>query len=92
MFSGLWNQVFNAPTSVTMYTAAGVAQTRNVKKCEINTTGNESVLFVTLASPFDISDPGIYYFKLNANSGFVSYYWTKNAFKFVTYPLPSDDT
>ena len=89
-YTELWNQTLNAPTSVTMYNAAGVAQTRNVTKFEINTTGTDSKIFVTLESSFNIAGPGIYYFKLNANSGFVSYYWKKNNIKFAMFPLPDD--
>ena len=90
-FPELWTLTFNAPTSVTMYNTAGVAQTRNVKKYEINSTGNDSVLFVTFASSFDISAAGIYYFKLNPDSGFISYHWNKNNIKFALHPLPGDD-
>ena len=91
-FPELWTLTFNAPTSVTMYNAAGVAQTKNVTKYEINTTGNESVLFVTLANPFDISAAGIYYFKLNPDRNFISYHWDKNNIKFALHSLPGDDT
>ena len=91
-FPELWTLTFNAPTSVTMYNAAGVAQTRNVTKYEINTTDDDSILFINLASPFDISATGIYYFKLNPNSGFISYNWNKNNIKFAIHPLPDDDT
>ena len=91
-FPELWTLTFNAPTSVTMYNAAGVAQTRNVKKYEINTTGDDSVLFVTFTSPFDIPAAGIYHFKLNPDSGFISYHWNKNNIKFTLYPLPGDNT
>ena len=91
-FPELWTLEFDTLISVTMYDAAGVAQTRNVTKYEINTTGNESVLFITLASPFDISAAGIYYLKLNPISGFISYHWNKNNIKFALHPLPGDDT
>ena len=91
-FPDLWSLTFNTPTSVTMYTSdAGVAHTRDVTNCEINITGNESMLFVTLANPFNIPDQGIYYFELKTDSGVVSYHWSKNKIKFARYPLPGND-
>ena len=87
-FPELWTSIFDAITSVNMYNAAGVAQTKNVTKYEINTTGNESVLFVNFESPFEISAGGIYHFRLNSNSSFISYHWNKNKIKFAIYPLP----
>ena len=86
-FPELWTLTFDAITSVIMYNATGVAQARTVKKYEINTTGNESVLFVTFESPFEIAAKGIYHFKLNSNSSFISYHWNKNNIKFAIYPL-----
>ena len=87
-FPELWTLIFDAITSVIMYNATGVAQTRTVKKYDINTTGNESVLFVTFESPFEIAAGGIYHFKLNSNSSSISYHWNKNKLKFAIYPLP----
>lgn len=90
-FPSLWTQSFDAPTSVTMYDAAGIAQTKNVSSFEVNTSGDESMMFVRLESPFDIPAAGIYYFQLNPASGFVSYRWIKNNIKFAMLPLPGDD-
>ena len=91
-FPELWTLTFDSITSVTMYNAAGVAQTRDVTKYEINTTCNDSVLFVTLKSPFDISSAGIYYFRLTHNNSFISYFWIKNHIKFALAPLPDYGT
>ena len=91
-FPELWTLTFDEITSVIMYNATGVAQTRTVKNYEINTTGNESVLFVNFESPFEIAAEGIYHFKLNSNSIFVSYHWNKNNIKFAIHPLPGTDT
>ena len=90
-FSGLWNQSFNAPASVTIYSANGFKQTRKVSNFEVNTTGEESIIFVHLESPFNIPAAGIYYFQMNSANGFVSYHWSKNNIKFAMHPLPGDD-
>jgi hypothetical protein len=87
-FPELWTLTFDAITSVNMYNANGVAQTRPVKNYDINTTGNESVLFVTFESPFEIAAKGIYHFKLNSNISSISYHWKKNNIKFAISPLP----
>ena len=87
-FPELWTLTFDALTAVIMYNATGDAQTRTVKKYDINTTGNESVLFVTFEIPFEIAVGGIYHFKLISNISSISYHWNKNNIKFAIYPLP----
>lgn len=89
-FFDCWNQTLNAPASVNMYTATGVVQTRKVTRCEINCSGYESFFYVHVESPFDISQPGIYYFKLIPDGSFVSYHWTKNNIKFTQRQIFGD--
>ena len=90
-FPELWTLTFDTLTSVTMYNAANIAQTTDVTKYEINTTGTYSMLSVDFARTVDVSNAGVYHFKLNPANGFISYHWNKNNIKFTMAPLSGDD-
>lgn len=80
-FPTLWTANINAPTSIVMYDANGVAaQPKPVTSFEIKQLTGTSFFDVGFETPFNIRT-GVYYFKLHS-TGFISYSWTKNATPF----------
>lgn len=81
-FPTLWTANIDAPTSITMYDVNGVStQPKPVTSFEIKQLSDTSFFEVGFETPFNISAPGVYYFKLHP-TGFISYSWTKNATPF----------
>ena len=81
-FPTLWTANINAPTTIIMYDANGMAgQSKPVTSFEIKQVGNTSFFAVVFETPFNISTTGVYYFRLHSTS-FISYSWTKNATPF----------
>ena len=81
-FSTLWTADINAPTTIIMYDANGMAaQSKPVTSFEIQQVGNTSFFAVVFETSFNISTTGVYYFRLHSTK--IMYYnWTKNATPF----------
>ena len=81
-FPTLWTANINAPTTIIMYDANGMAgQSKPVTSFEIKQLSNTSFFAVGFETPFNISATSIYYFKLHSPS-IMNYSWTKNATPF----------
>lgn len=81
-FSTLWTANINAPTTIIMYDANGMAgQSKPVTSFEIKQVGNTSFFAVVFETPFNISTTGVYYFRLHSTR-IMDYNWTKNATPF----------
>lgn len=85
-FPELWTVQFEAPTTITIYSADKPSQTRNVTKFQIDTTAKSSVLYVYFDAPFNPPTSDIYYFKLSSDINIITYSWRKNNIKFVNTP------
>ena len=81
-FSTLWTANIEAPTTIIMYDANGMAaQSKPVTSFEIKQVGNASFFAVAFETPFNISTTGVYYFRLHSTR-IMNYSWTKNATPF----------
>ena len=81
-FLTLWETNLNAPTTIIMYDANGLAeQSKPVTSFKINGIGKTMFFDVTFETPFNISTTGVYYFRLHSTK-FMDYGWTKNATPF----------
>ena len=77
----LWTANINAPTTIIMYDANGMAaQSRPVTSFEIKQVGNACFFAVVFETPLNIS-AGVHYFRLHS-TGIMNYSWTKNATPF----------
>ena len=80
-FPTLWTANINAPTTIIMYDANGMAaQSKPVTNFEIKQVDNSSFFKVDFETSFNIST-GVYYFRLHSTK-IMNYSWTKNATPF----------
>lgn len=81
-FPALWQNHIDAPTTIIMYDAAGVAYSKPVTSFDLDFAGDTANLTVHFETPFNIPTTGVYYFRLNSTNHIRYNIWTKNATPF----------